>query len=204
MNQLTFIFSVTLFLVGLFISPTFSFAQTENKPKQSEPSYEVVLQIMIASNTQTAKANIPQSLSDVVKKLKTNYAFSDYHLVSTFLERVSDSVEHKGVLTEFLQNQSIAAPVFSEWTLSGLESLPNAKEQNTVQFQNFRFGARIPFVTTKVDNGNAFSVINYENIGLSIRKLSLSLDTPTIIGSLSTSKADELMFLILSVKSADE
>ena len=94
--------------------------------------------------------------------------------------------------------------MFSEWTLSGLESLPNAKEQNTVQFQNFRFGARIPFVTTKVDNGNAFSVINYENIGLSIRKLSLSLDTPTIIGSLSTSKADELMFLILSVKSADE
>ena len=204
MNKLTIIFSATLFLVGLMICPTFSFAQTENKPKQSEPSYEVVLQILIASNNQIAKTNIPQSLSNVIKKLKANYSFSDYRLATTFLERVSESVEHKGIFSDFVQNQSVTAPVFSEWTLNGLESLPNSKGQNTIQFQNFRFGARIPIVTTKIENGTSFPVINYEQIGLSMRKLNLSPDTPTVIGSLSTSKADELMFLVLSVKSTEE
>lgn len=202
MNKLTIIFSATLFLVGLMLCPTFSFAQTDTKQKQAEPSYEVILQILIASNNQNAKTNIPQPLSNVVKKLRASYAFSDYRLATTFLERVSDSVEHKSVFSEFMQNQSATAPVFSEWTLNGLESLPNAKGQTMIQFQNFRFGARIPVLTTKADNGN--SVVNYEQIGLSMRKLSLPPNTPTVIGSLSTSKADELMFLILSVKSAEE
>jgi hypothetical protein len=192
----------TLLLVGLFGS-TFSFAQTDTKPPgQAEASYEVVLQILIASNASTPDSKaIPQTLANVVRKLKANYSFSDYRLASTYLERVTNSVEHKSMFSEFGQNQSTTSPIFSEWILSGLKSLPNAKGQSIVQFQQFRFGARVPVVTaTREDNGRMFPVINYEGIGLTLNRLGLMENEPTIIGSLSSSKANELMFLVLTVK----
>ncbi len=193
----------TFILVGLF-SSTFSFAQTDAKQQQAEPSYEVVLQILIASNSGAANDNraISQTLSNVIGRLKANYSFSNFRLASTYLERVSNTVEHKSIFTEYGQNPATTNPVFSDWTLRELKSLPNARGQKTVQFQSFRFGARVPIViaNTKDDTGKMLPVVNYEAIGLTLSRLSLMENEPTIIGSLSTSKADELMFLVLTVK----
>ena len=196
----------TFMLVGLFGS-TFSFAQSDAKtPQQTEPSYEVVLQILIASNgaANNDKA-VPQTLSNVVRKLKTTYSFSEYRLASTYLERVSNTVEHKSIFTEYGQNSVTTNPVFSDWTLRDLRSMPNSKGQNAVQFQSFRFGARVPIVvaSSKDESGKMFPVINYEAIGLTLNRLSLMENEPTVIGSLSTSKADDLMFLVLTVKPID-
>ena len=197
MSKPKFIFFIhVFFLVGL-MSPAISFAQsTDNKP-QAEPTYEVVLQILIASNA--GKSTIPPALSNVLRKLKTNYSFSDYRLAQTYIERTSFAVEHKGMLSELSQAQSSTTPVFSEWKLYGLKSAPDAKGQNLIQFQNFIFGVRIP---VPVSNNKGESVVNYEGIGLNITKFSLSENVPTVIGSLSTSKPEELMFLILTVKPA--
>ncbi|MGC2238309.1 MAG: hypothetical protein WA584_19300 [Pyrinomonadaceae bacterium] len=196
MNKPKFIFlSAAFFLVGL-LCPAISFAQTDNK---NEPSYEVVLQILIASNT--GKSATPPTLSNVLKKLKTNYSFSDYRLAQTYVERTSFAVEHKGMLSDIIQNQSSTTPVFSEWKLAGLRNAPDSKGQNSIQFQAFNFGARIPVV---VSNGKGEPGVSYESIGLSIARFSLSENVPTVIGSLSTSKQDELMFLVLTVKPAEE
>jgi hypothetical protein len=198
MNKPKFIFLIAaFFLVGL-LSPVASFAQSnDNKPQ--EQSYEVVLQILIASNT--GRNTTPPALSNVLKKLKTNYSFTDYRLAQTYVERTSYAVEHKGMLSELSQNQSMTTPAFSEWKLIGLKSTPDAKGQNSIQFQNFIFGARIPIV---VSNSKGESGVNYEGIGLNVTRFSLSENVPTVVGSLSTSKLDELMFLVLTVKAADE
>jgi hypothetical protein len=195
MNKPKFIFLIAaFFLVGL-LSPVVSFAQsTDNKP-QAEQCYEVVLQILIASNT--GKNSTPQALSNVLKKLKTNFSYSDYRLAQTYVERTSFAVEHKGMLSELSQNQSTTTPAFSEWKLFGLKSMG----QNSISFQNFVFGARIPVV---VSNSKGESTVNYEAIGLNVTKFSLSENVPTVVGSLSTSKLDELMFLVLTVKPAEE
>ena len=194
-----FIFFIAVFfLVGL-LSPAISFAQSADNKPQAEPTYEVVLQILIASNT--GKSATPPALSNVLKKLKTNFPFSEYRLVQTYVERTSFAVEHKGMLSELSQTQSSATPAFSEWKLFGLKSMPDAKGRNSIQFQNFVFGARIPVV---VSNNKGESVVNYEGIGLNITKFSLSENVPTVVGSLSTSKLDELMFLILTVKPAED
>jgi LysM repeat protein len=207
MNKPKATFLIFTFLLIAFFGLTFSFAQSSDlKPApQAEPSYEVVLQILIASNGASSdNKSVPQTLSNVVRKLKTTYSYSDYRLASTFLERVSNTVEHKSIFSEYGQNQSTTNPVFSDWTLSGLRSLPNARGQNVVQFQSFRFGARIPIVVANRDEGGkTFPVINYEAIGLTLNRLSVMENEPTIIGSLSTSKANELMFLVLTVKPTD-
>ncbi len=199
MNKPKIAFLITAFLFVCLSSLTNSFAQTENQPKQAEPSYEIVLQVLIASNNATGKSTVPQTLSNVVKKLKTNYSFSDYRLTSTYLERVTNAAnfEFKSVSGATGQNQENYVALFSEWSLGVLRSLPNEKGRNLIQFQGFRFGQRVPVKTSA-------GVVNYEQIGLTLQKLSLPENIPTVVGSLSTSKLDEMMFLVLTVKPVEE
>jgi hypothetical protein len=197
MNKPKIIFSVVaLFLVCLLNSTT-SFAQAPTN-QQTQPSYEVVLQVLTASNNAGDKSNaVPQTLSNAVKKLKTNYTFSNYRLSLTYLQRVANTgnLEFKGVSNE--PNQDVYVPIFSDWTIGQLMNLPDAKGQNSISIQNFRFGQRVPVKTTS-------NTVNYEYAGLTMGRLNLLVNTPTVIGNLSTSKPDEVMFLILTVKPTQE
>ncbi len=195
MNKSKTIVSIAAFLFVCLLGATNSFAQTPNQ-KQFEPSYEVVLQTMTASNIAGDKTSVPQSLSNVVKKLKNNYSFSNYHLDSTYLQRTSGSIEFKSVSNMMNQSQQDFTPIFSEWSLVGIESFPNIQGKNLIQFQSFRFGQRVPVKTSA-------GVVNYEQVGISLKTFGVSENVPTIVGSLSTAKPDELMFLVLTVKPAE-
>jgi hypothetical protein len=203
MNKPKFIFKVFLFLLSL--SAANVFAQTDNKPSPADSCYEVVLQILVASNNAGEKSPLPPSLANVVKKLKTNYSFSDYRLATTFLQRTSNSIEYKSLLNDFNQNTEKSFPVFSEWSLRNLRGVPNSSGRNSIQFESFRFGARVPIVANVRDESGKTSPagVVYESIGITTVRFSLSENEPTIIGSLATSKPDELMFLVLTVKPAE-
>lgn len=208
MTKTKIAFSSVAFLIVCLLNLTSSiFAQSTVTPKnQIEPSYEVVLQTLIASNLATNKSDVPQSLSGVVKKIKTDYSYPNFRLGSTFLQRVSNSgtVELRSVSNETYANQERSYSVFSELTLTNLQNLPDAKGQSSIQFQNLRFGQRIPIVMTTVrdDSGKSNPVVNYEQIGLTLQRFNVAENTPTIVGSLSTTKPDELMFLVLTVRPA--
>ena len=201
------IFTFVAFSIICLLSLNNSFAQSDTK-RTAETSYEVVLQILTASNNTGDKTSVPQTLSNVVKKLKNIYSFSDYRLDSTYLQRVANTgnIEFKSIANETNQTQENYNPIFSEWTLSGLQSMPNAKGQDSIQFQSFRFGQRVPVKTSsyKDENGKTNNVINYEQIGLTMQRFNLSENVPTIVGSLSTSKPNEMLFLVLTVKSAEQ
>ncbi len=201
------VFSIAAFFSVCLLSLANCFAQTPTTRNQIEPSYEVVLQTLIASNTANNKSDIPQTLVGAVKKLKANFSYSNYRLGSTFYQRVANTgtFELKSVSNEAIPNQERNFTIFSEWTLGYIQTLPNAQGQNSIQFQNFRFGQRVPVITSnfKDESGKTNSVVNYEQIGLTIQRCSLAENMPTVIGSLSTLKPDELMFLVLTVKSAE-
>lgn len=207
MTKTKIVFSGIAFLIVCLLNLTSSsFAQSTSAARnQIEPSYEVVLQTLIASNLSTNKSDVPQSLAGVVKKLKTDYSYPNFRLGSTFLQRVSNSgtVELKSVSNETYANQERSYSVFSELTLTNLQNLPDAaKGQNSIQFQNLRFGQRIPIVMTTIkdDSGKSNPVVNYEQIGLTLQRFNVAENMPTIVGSLSTTKPDELMFLVLTVR----
>ncbi len=205
MNKTKILFAVTFVcLLGL----TNIFAQTQNQMPPADTSYEVVLHILTASNNPAGKSSVPQSLSNVVKKLKTVYSYSDYSLNSTYFERVANTgvLEFKGISKNLDQNQENFASVFTEWTLGRLQTSPNGQGENSVQFDGFRFGQRVPVITgiSTDASGKTSNVVNYEQIGLTLKSLSLSENVPTIIGSLSTSKPDELIFLIMTVKPTEQ
>ena len=188
------------------MSPAISFAQTDNKT-QAEPSYEVVLQILVASNEAGDKSNVPPSLAPIVRKLKTTYTLSNYRLTSTYLQRIANTgnVEFKSVSTPPLPGTNSDAPIFSEWTLGRLMSTTGEKGANSIQLQNFRFGQRVPIKSAGFNgDGKQIPILNYESIGLTMQKLNLTENVPTVVGSLSTSNPEELMFLVLTVKRAEE
>jgi len=195
MNKPKFIFSIAAFLFVCLLGLTNSFAQTPTN-RQAESNYEVVLQIITASSNGGDKTSVPQSLSNVVKKLKNTYSFFNYHLDSTYLQRTSGSIEFKSVSNTLNQNQENFTPIFSDWSLVGIESFPDAQGKKLIQFQSFRFGQRVPVKTS-------VGVVNYEQVGISLKSVGVSENVPTVIGSLSTAKPDELMFLVLTVKPAE-
>lgn len=201
MHKPKFFILTVIFLVGL----TGVFAQTEEKTQVEQPSYEVLLQVLVATNQPVAD-KVPQSLAGTVKKLKGEYSFSNYNLAATFLERVSLNgvIEHKGLLNQLGQDQQKDL-YFTEWNLGGLRPALNSKGQNVINFQNFRFGARVPVVVSVVKDakGDDNRVINYESIGVSVNRFNLPENAPTIVGSMSTQKTDEFVFLILTVRRAE-
>lgn len=194
------IFFAAFFLVCLLGSAD-SFGQTPDKP-QAEPSYEVVLQILVASNNTADKSAAVPALSNIVKKLRTDYSFSNYRIASTYLQRIANTgnVEFKGVSGE-PPDQNVYTPVFSEWTISQLLTMPDAVGRDSVSIRGFRFGQRVPIrILTAGDGEKGNPVINYEQIGLNLSRLNLPVNTPTVIGNLSGSNQEELKFLILTVR----
>lgn len=201
MYKSKFIFKAFLFLTAL--CATTVLAQTD-KQVQADPSYEVILQVVSASNNASEKSNLPQSLANPVKKLKTMYAFSEYRLINTYLQRTSGFIEYKSLLNESNQVAEKNYPIFSDWSLKGLRLLPNAQGKNVFQVDNFRFGARIPIpANIKDESGKTVPVVNYEGTYINTMRFSLNENEPTVIASLSSSKPDELMFFVLTVKNLE-
>ncbi|HEY0657049.1 MAG TPA: hypothetical protein VGD05_01170 [Pyrinomonadaceae bacterium] len=199
MTKPNFIFKATSVLVLCLLSSAISFAQTDTRTVQVEPSYEVVLQVVVGSNVTAQKTNLPANLAVVTKNLRNNFTFSNYSLSDTYIGRVANtgSIEYKTLSNNFGQAQNSQTPSFLDWTLGSLRSAPNGKGQNAIQIQPFRFGARVPVIT-------GGGVVNYESIGLNMHRISLPENAPTLIGTLPTLKTGETIFLVLTVRPVEE
>ena len=95
-----------IFALVFLFSLNAVFAQT-NEKNVIEPSYEVILNVVVASNNAGEKSKLPPSLSGVVGKLKNDYLYTNYNLAATFLERISTNgvIGHAGVLNQLDQTQ---------------------------------------------------------------------------------------------------
>ena len=201
-----FVFCAAAFFLICFFNASNLTAQTPPNTikRQAETSYEIVFQVLIGSNASSEKSAAPPALASVVRKLKTNYAFSNYRVASTYIQRIADfgNATFNGVSNEPAQNA--AAPVFSKWSIDQFQVLPDASGRDSISIRNFSFGQRIPVRMGALDDGDKTGgVVSYEQIGLTLGKLVVPVGEPTVIGNLSAAKPDELMFLILTVKRAE-
>lgn len=190
MNKLKKRFSIFVIFALFLCFCAQAFAQENKDVKLAEPSYEVVLQVLVASNT-SDNNQMPASLAPVVRKLKATFPFADYRLTATYLNRLENggTIESRGVIQE---SNSSATPVFQDWVLSGLKKVSDANGQNLVQVGFFNFGTRVP-----VQLGQA---VNYEHTGLKINRFNLAENAPTIVGTMNASKTNELIALVLTIR----
>jgi hypothetical protein len=190
MNKLKKFNVFVIFAIALCFAAQ-TFAQETRDAKLAEPSYEVLLQVLVASNA-NANNQMPQPLSAVVRKLKSTFPFTDYRVASTYLNRVENggNIESRSIIQE--TSTTAATPTFQNWSLLGLKKAEASGGQNLVQLGSFQFGTKIP-----IQMGQA---VNYDDTGLKILRLNLVENTPTIIGTMNASKANELIVLVLTVR----
>ncbi len=159
------------------------------------------------SSSIQANNKLPETLQPIEKKLRADFGASNYQLALTLLNRTTENafVEVRGV-NSYQQSQSAtqaadASPTFYNFNLNGIR--PNPAKPGELSIADLRFNLRVPVAQTSTADGKNFSVINYEQIGISAKPLSIALNEPTVVGTLTTSRPNELIVLVLTVKSSD-
>lgn len=202
MNRSKFIFQSTTLLFLFLLGLTASFAQGPAE-KPIEPSYDVVLHVIIGSNDGSGAA-LPAELSTVSRELKSRFSFSNYRLADTFLGRLANrgDLEYKSVFNLMEPKADSEQQSFLEWSLRGLKGGKDASDKALFQADGFRFGGRIPIKYTPDASKGGSPVMAWEAIGLNLQRLTLSPNTPTLIGTITMTKALGTMFVVITVKSA--
>jgi hypothetical protein len=193
------VFALSLCALICFNALAATAQENNQKTEPGKESYEIVLQLL-KSNVpgETGNNSLPSSLLPIAKKLRTDFSASDYGLVMTLLNRVSaqGNLEIKAVNPFSAQQTDVKSLGFYDLTLNGIK--PN--QTGAVQVDLLRFGIRIPVTTFVANNGNSTPVTNYENLGITARPLSIDLNEPTVIGTLTTSRPNEFLVLVMTVK----
>jgi predicted ATPase len=195
MNQPKMIFLSSAFFIICCLSLSNIYAQQPPK-KTAEQSFEVILQTVVASNNAVEKSAVPQSLSSIIKKLKSDFSFSHYRLTSTFMQRVLNkgSFDFKSVDYDGSQSEP-KTTAYTQWRLNNLQNLGDENGIDLIQIQDFRFEQKLP-----VKNSTNFS---NEQISLTT-SFGLMKNNPTVVGCITTSNPGELTFLILTVKPTEK
>jgi hypothetical protein len=179
-------------------------------------NYEVQIHLLTGLNESGSKNNLPPDFNQVVGRLRSSLTYNSYRVAATFLYRVREghSLEVKGVAGSlFTASTSTTNPTFYEFNLNKV-SASTSGAGRIVQISNFRFGLRLPIIvgqTTPFTPGNvsgngnmtSFPVINYEPTGINT-SISVSEGVPTLVGTITTSRADESYFLVLTIKPATD
>lgn len=176
-----------LLIIILAVAPG-AFAQFESKP---EATFEILLQTV--SGTPNGRVEVGPALESAVKKLRNTYDLSGFRVDASYLQRASNSMEYKGVVTA-----SVGSPKFTEWSIKNLRR--SAEDRGVVYVEGFRYGSRIPlaFDQTKSEAAKTAFGVAYEWIGISSTRFKLAEGEPTLVGTLGGERSGEMIFLFLT------
>ncbi len=166
-------------------------------PDKSPVSLEFQLHLIAASMTPSEKAPLPKILEPVVEQLKSTLKFTNYHYVSSALNRVSDrgKIESSGVTGSLFPIPIGAAnpsyvPLYYHYSLSRVSLTQDAAGKESIQIESFGFGIQVP---VRVHNNNV------SEIGITT-PLSLREGEIVVVGTANVSGSDEAIIVAISVK----
>jgi hypothetical protein len=165
--------------------------------QSADINYDVTLQLVIGSNEAGAKSDLPSNLAPIATQMKSGFNFSSYRLASTFFGRIANNghFDYESVASIDGRDVSSAVPTFLDWSLHDLAMVPNSKN---LQAQAFKFGARVPVVVGDASKGQ--QGVNYERIGISLTRVGLNQNTPTLIGTLHLPGTTGTVFLVMTIR----
>lgn len=187
-----------------FLSFAFVNAQEQAPAEQStiNSNHEILVQVLVASN-EAGKSDLPANLEALARKLKGDLGFTNYRLALTQLSRVSPKayMQTKGI-SPLGQNQADAKPLnFYEIAVNFGEVKPDKNGEQNIKIATLNFNISVPIEKRTVnDQGKEASYINYEQLSLRANSIGISFNEPTVIGTLTTSRANEALVLVLTVK----
>ena len=200
MNRSKLVLNTPIFLLLFLFGASLTFAQAV--PVPVEPSHDVTLQVIIGTNDGAGQP-LPADLSGISRHLKSNFSFTNYRVAETFLGRVGNrgDLEYKSVFNLMDQKTDAELQTFLEWSLRGLRTAKDVNDKTVLQAEMLRFGGRVPLKLSEV-KGNEAAVTHYESIGLKLDRLTLPVGAPTLVGSITMTKALGAMFIVVTIKPA--
>jgi hypothetical protein len=209
MNRSKLFFQITFSLLFCLFLFTAAHAQPAARP-QGDPSYDIFLQVIVGSNEAGERAELPGNLSNISRQLKSNFAFSNYRLATTFIGRIGNegNFEYKSVANVFGEETDGEFQTFFEYSLSSFRAMQEPRGDAAFQIGTFRFGAKIPVKMgspVKDENGKASpAIVAYEPIGITATRLAVPENTPTLMGTLVLPKTRGTVFLVLTARAAGQ
>lgn len=182
-------------------------ATTPADARREEVNHDVQLYLLAASNEPGGRGGVPASLDGVIRQLRAALPFSNYRLASTFLNRVRDggSLEVSGVgggspLAAGAANPN--SPTFFSFNLTNVKLITGGGDQPFIRVSRLRFGLKVPVQTATVggEGGKpSYPVLQYQDTGIST-EVSVREGTPTVVGTMTSSRPDEPFILVLTLK----
>lgn len=178
--------------------------------QRDDTNHDVHLYMIVGTNDAAAKGALPQFMEGVARQLKSSLPFAGYRLASTLVYRVKDGggLEVRGVSGASLTGLPPGTPknsVYYEFKIQRLKAEKNPAGQSFVEVRSFRFGMRVPIITATVrgeaGSGESFPVVNHEETGVST-ELNVRDGEPALVSTVTTSRADEAIILVLLVRQA--
>ncbi|MBV9242793.1 MAG: hypothetical protein JO314_12380 [Acidobacteria bacterium] len=165
-----------------------------------DTNYDVTLQLVIGSNETGAKNDLPSNLNSVAQSIRSNFSFTSYRLSSTFVGRLANTghFDYESVANIEGKELSPSVPTFLDWSLVDLEMIPGT---HNLRAQSFKFGTRVPIYVGDASKGQ--QAVNYEHIGVSLVRVGLIQNTPTLIGTLHLPGQSGTIFLVMTVRPTD-
>lgn len=198
MNRPKLSFASLLFFL---LSFTFaSAAQTAPAISGLEPNFEVVMNVVLGSDSGPAKSTLPAELSGVLGQLKRNMPFNTYSVANTYFGRIADagSLEYRSVADIFGIEAGSENPSFVEWKIGRIRNVPADGRKHSFTIEGFRFGARVP-IRMGATGQDGKTPLVYEGIGLNLGNVNLAAGSPTLVGTLSLPRSNGTLFLVMTV-----
>ena len=175
------------------------FSIAAQQPPAPDTNYDIMLQLVIGSNEPTAKTDLPANLAPVTSQMRSNFGFANYRLASTFVGRIANNgaFQYDSVANIEGKDLSSSVPTFLDWSLADLAMVPGTRN---LRAQSFKFGARVPVAVGDAARGQA---VNYEHIGVSLVRMGLNQNVPTLIGTLHLPGTSGTIFLVMTIRPTD-
>ena len=197
---------VAVVLFVLASTSTIALGQGSKPPTAAVRNLDVQLHLLLASNEAGEKGNLPQSLDPIIRQLKSSLSFSNYRLATNFVNRVKDggTLESRGLIASNIFLPAVNNPVpptAYEFTLAKMKL---DDDLTNIDIPRFRFGLSIPVITGVIrgeGNAPATPAINYQPASINT-EISLTEGTPTVVGTMNTTRSDQMLILVITVKRA--
>jgi len=208
-----FVFAV-LFAALAICSAKITQAQTSdqatraNASRDDDTNLDTQLYLIFATNREVEDSRMPATLEPAAKRLHEALNFKHFNLAASFLNRVKNHgrLDVSWVGGPFLTsiNASTGNPSFNQFT-SLVTLAIDDRGQAIVRMADFRFGSRVPVVTSQATVTSAstsapsFPVINYEPIGLRT-DISMREGDPVIAGTLNVGPSGDAIIVVIAAR----
>lgn len=199
-KTITFLFLLNLTILSGILT-------ANGQAEESSPeSFEAILYILVDAAGERKGSKLPGSFDPVIRDIRGNFGVQDLLIADSLLGRLSTSgsLDVKAISNAFGTPKTQDHSSFVDWRLTNLRRLQSGGSGAAYSFQSFSFVSRIPFALANAGNDVSRQPINYETLNLTLNRLSVQDDKPSLIGVLSQPKPGGNVYLVLKVRKLDK